>query len=515
MSVSPAKPSETAGQVPLVEFKGISKSFGAVQALRDVSFDLRPGEVHALLGQNGAGKSTLIKILAGVQARDGGTITVNGTSIDYRTPYGARAAGIAVVYQELSLVPSMSVADNIFLNREPRQFGVALRAPMLRATRKFLNDHGFNLDPKAIVGDLPFAYRQLTEIAKALMGEVKILVLDEPTSSLSGGEEAILFNAIAEVTKRGVGVIYVTHRLGEVFRLAQRVTVLRDGRNVDTFNTSETSIAALVSAIVGPSASARPAQQAPAKSTSDALPGATLVELRDVRNDRLKGLNLKLWAGEITGLAGMIGSGRTEILETIFGLRPVKSGEYKLGGKTVTLKSPIDAIRSGVALVPEDRHQQGLVLEHSIERNIAMPRLGKLSRFGWFQSEASNARASDAVAELSIKTRSIKTQARALSGGNQQKVVFGKWRDPTPSVLLLDEPTVGVDVGARGQIYDLVRRAAGHGSAVLVVSSDLGELAMLCDRVAIVVDGKIHAEAARTEIESEEQLHQMVQEAQG
>ena len=535
----------TGAETALLEFRNISKSFGAVTALRDVSFELLPGEVHALLGQNGAGKSTLIKILAGVQAKDGGIIRVNGEESDFRTPAGARGAGIAIVYQELSLVPDMSVADNMFLSREPRRFGLVDRARILREARAFLEGHGFPLDPKVIVRTLPFAYRQLTEIAKALLGDVRILVLDEPTSALSAGEEATLFNAVAEVTKRGVGVIYVTHRLGEVFRLAQRVTVLRDGRNVATFKTSESDIPSLVSAIVGPGnkqgriaaavelgsrgeqssspdlghlSEAEAARETHVQAGTEPLIQAfvrpPVVELREARNDRLKGVTLKVQAGEIFGLGGMIGSGRTEILETIFGLRRVRQGEYLLKGKPVTLNGPVDAIRNGIALVPEDRHLQGLVLDHSIERNLAMPRLPGLTRAGMFLRGLARSRADETMADLSIKAPDTATPVKALSGGNQQKVVFGKWRNPTPDVLLLDEPTVGVDVGAREQIYALVRNAAGQGSAVLVVSSDLGELAMLCDRIAVVADGTIKATVSRADIRSEEQLHHLVQEMQ-
>ena len=496
---------------PLIEFRNISKSFGAVKALRDVSFDLMPGEVHALLGQNGAGKSTLIKILAGVQAKDGGSIRISGQERDFRTPAGARGAGIAVVYQELSLVPDMSVADNMFLSREPHRFGFADRARIQREAGSFLESHGFALDPKAIVRSLPFAYRQLTEIAKALLGDIRILVLDEPTSSLSAGEEATLFNAIAEVRRKGVGVIYVTHRLGEVFRLAQRVTVLRDGRNVDTFMTSESDIPSLVSAIVGPKT--KPSPTAPAAARK-AVAGPPLVVLRDVGNERLSHVDLEVFPGEIVGLAGMIGSGRTEILETIFGLRRVRRGEYLLKGRPVTLKNPVDAIRNGIALVPEDRHAQGLVLEHSIERNLAMPRLPGLTRAGIFLRGLSKSRADQTMRDLSIKAPDMVTPVKSLSGGNQQKVVFGKWRNPTPEVLLLDEPTVGVDVGAREQIYALIRHAAENGSAILVVSSDLGELAMLCDRVAIVAGNTIKATVNRADVGSEEQLHHLVQEMQ-
>ena len=498
---------------PLLEFRNISKRYGAVRALVDVSLDLRPGEVHALLGQNGAGKSTLIKVLAGVVAKDGGSIRVNGEPSEFRTPSGARDAGIAVVYQELSLVPSMSVADNIFLNREPSRFGIVDRRTMREKARRFLDDHGFNLDPAAIVGTLPFAYRQLTEIAKALMGNVRILVLDEPTSSLSSEEEATLFGAVEELTKKGVGVIYVTHRLGEVFRLAQRVTVLRDGRDVETCNTAESDIPSLVRAIVGPKASATAPSDATREGVRDDAP--VVVELTGVSNDRLDRVDFQVRAGEILGLAGMIGSGRTEILETIFGLRKVRQGRISLKGRPVAFRSPIDAIRSGVALVPEDRHRQGLVLDHAIERNISMAHLPGLSRFGWFRRRLAAGRAGEAMRDLSIKAPATTTPARALSGGNQQKVVFGKWLHPTPDVLLLDEPTVGVDVGAREQIYALVRNAARAGSAVVVVSSDIGELAMLCDSVAVVGKGAIKARLSRAEFGGEERLHHLIQELQG
>lgn len=500
----------------LLEFRNISKSYGPVMALRDVSFDLRPGEVHALLGQNGAGKSTLIKILAGVVGKDGGSIKVNGAEHDLRTPSGAREAGIAVVYQELSLVSSMSVADNIFLKREPSRFGIANRRRIYNEAKRFLDEHGFNLDPSAIVGDLPFAYRQLTEIAKALMGDIRILVLDEPTSSLSASEEATLFSAVEGVTRKGVGVIYVTHRLSEVFRLSQRVTVLRDGRNVDTFDTKSSDIPSLVSAIVGPkSEAAKVAAAVPAGSRERPLDGPPVVSLNGVCNDRLDNVNLEAKAGEILGLAGMIGSGRTEILETIFGLRKVRSGEYRLKGQPVLLNGPIDAIRNGIALVPEDRHMQGLVLDHTIERNMSMARLPGLTRFGMFARRLAKSRTLEAMRDLSIKAPDPSTPARALSGGNQQKIVFGKWRHPTPDLLLLDEPTVGVDVGAREQIYALVHRAAKQGSAVLVVSSDLGELAMLCDSVVVVAKGSVKARLSRAEFGNEEQLHHLVQELQG
>ena len=498
-------------QVPLVELRGIEKRFGPVQALRGVDFDLRPGEVHALLGQNGAGKSTLIKLLAGAIQRDAGDVMVHGAPVNFNSPHESRDAGIAIVYQELSLVPSMSVAANLFLGREPHnRLGIVDRKAIHKASRDFLKAKQFPLDGDETVSSLTFAYRQLAEIAKALLGDIRILVLDEPTSSLSAGEEDILFAAVKELTTHGVGVIYVTHRLQEVFRLSDRVTVLRDGRNAGTFTTAETDMATIVATIIGGKSAAQ-AGSGPAPETR--LAGDAVLELQDVHNDRLRGVNLIIRRGEILGLAGLMGSGRTEILETIFGLRPVTSGQITFEGKPAGKLDPFEAIRRGIALTPEDRHVAGLVIDDTIERNIALPRLNNLTRNTIFQRKQSNQRARAAITDLSIKAPSISTRLRNLSGGNQQKVVFGKWLSPRPVILLLDEPTNGVDVGARGDIYGIIRQVAQQGAAVVVVSSDLAELQLLCDRIAIVAKGQVVNSVARSAIRNEEHLHHLVQEA--
>ena len=510
-----AGPAEEAGSTPpLIELDGVVKHFGNVRALRGVHFDLRPGEVHALLGQNGAGKSTLIKIFAGVLDKDSGAIRIEGQETAFKSAAAARAAGVAVVYQELSLVPSMRVADNLFLAREPSRFGLVNRRKLVADARRFLEEQGLPLNPTARVEHLPFAYRQLTEIAKALSGEVRILVLDEPTSSLSRGEEEILFDAVRNVSRQGVGVIYVTHRLEEVFKLSDRVTVLRDGANVGTFATGDVTMEQLVGAIVGPSGTGAASKPEDYERASPSETGQPVLEIVDVSNDRLNGVNLALQAGEAVGLAGMIGSGRTEILESIFGLRRIASGELRINGEKRKVRAPIQAIGLGAGLVPEDRHLQGLVLDHSIERNVALPRLDRLDFFGLFRRRESKARARAAIDGLSIVAPSTGTRAAELSGGNQQKVVFGRWSDPTPRLLLLDEPTVGVDVGAREQIYEVVRSMVANGASALIVSSDLGELLMLTDRIAVVAGGRVVDVMPVSEIRNEEHLHQIVQEAQ-
>ncbi len=511
MELSGSIAAEPQPSASLLTVGGINKRFGGVRALRDVNLEVVSGEVHALLGENGAGKSTLIKILSGVHAADSGTIEIAGRPATFDSPARSREAGIAVVYQDLSLVESLSVADNLLLGREPRaRFGFVRKRELMARAEAFLGELGIPLDTKATVGSLPFAYRQMTEIAKALMGEVRLLILDEPTSSLTSDEVCILFDAIGKATRRGVGVIYVTHRLNEVFEISQRVTVLRDGANAGTFVTAETDMKRLVNAIIGTDRLA-PAASRAAPAAARSFDSSPVLSLSGVSNDRLSAVDLSVMKGEIHGLAGLIGSGRTEILETIFGLRPAESGALEIEGRPWLPKRAADAIDQGVALVPEDRHVQGLVLDHSIERNITLPRIPHFSRWGFMQQRAAARRADAAVARLSVKAQGASSLVRTLSGGNQQKVVFGKWNDPRPRVLLLDEPTVGVDVGAREEIYGVIRNAARDGSGVLIVSSDLVELIELCDRISVIVDGRVARTLARGEIDDAEELHHLLQ----
>ncbi|NYH14820.1 sugar ABC transporter ATP-binding protein [Paraburkholderia bryophila] len=520
MSEPVAVATASSPQVPLIRVAGVTKRFGGVQALRGVNLDVLPGEVHALLGENGAGKSTLIKILSGVHAYDEGVIEIDGQKVAFDSPARSREAGVAVVYQDLSLVESLSVGANLMLGREPRtRLGFVKNRQLMAEVGEFLRSHGIPLDPKTPVGALPFAYRQMTEICKALMGHVRVLILDEPTSALTGGEEQILFDAIRAVTDRGVGVIYVTHRLNEVFRISQRVTVFRDGANAGMFSTAQTDMKQLVAAIVGPKHAALQAKAAVAgdevsiatSATASTAPPPAVLKLSNVSNDRLRHVDLVVERGEIHGLAGLIGSGRTEILQTIFGLRSVETGTVEIDGVARSRVSPADAIQLGVALVPEDRHLEGLVLEHSIERNLTLPRLPQFSRWGWLRSQAAEQQAKRSMKELAVKAPGSSTPVKFLSGGNQQKVVFAKWNHPRPKLLLLDEPTVGVDVGAREEIYGVVHDAAQAGTGVLVVSSDLDELLRLCDRISIVADGRIVKTLARAELANAEALHHLIQ----
>jgi len=521
--IEPQTVAAWSSQAPLARFKGITKSFGGVHALRGVSLDVFPGEVHALLGENGAGKSTLIKILSGVHTYDEGSIEIDGEEVAFESPAKSRDAGVAVVYQDLSLVESLSVGANLMLGREPRtRLGFLKKRQLMAEVEDFLEKHGIPLNPRAQVGSLPFAYRQMTEICKALMGKLRILILDEPTSSLASDEEQILFNAIRTVTARGVGVIYVTHRLNEVFRISQRVTVLRDGVNAGSFATKETDMKQLVGAIVGPDHSLSQVEKTDIRATDHARAvsdaGAPrrdpILTLSKVTNDRLHNVDLTLREGEIHGLAGLVGSGRTEILQTIFGLRPTEAGEIRLDGASLRKHAPAEAIELGIALVPEDRQVQGLVLEHSIERNLTLPRLLHFSRWGWLRYRASVQQAETAMSRLAVRAPGPWTYVKELSGGNQQKVVFAKWNHPRPRVLLLDEPTVGVDVGAREEIYNLIRDAAREGTGVLIVSSDLAELILLCDRMSIVVGGSVRGAVNRGDLGAAEELHHLIQESQ-
>lgn len=498
----------------LLRMRSIVMSFGSVKALRGVDFDLLPGEVHGLLGQNGAGKSTLIKVISGAYAPTSGTLHVDGVEKQFSSPRDSLDAGISVVYQSLSLVPSLTVAQNLFLGIEPTTFGMVDQRALNVRAREFLESHKLPLRPGQMVSSLPFAYRQLCEIGKALVKDARILILDEPTSSLSKSEEPILFDAVREATRKGIGVIYVSHRLSEVFDLTDRVTVFRDGSNAGTFKTEEVSIPQLVEVIVGK----KLAEAVSTDGTSLAVRGPVSAEspvalsLEGVTNDVVSGVNLSIRAGEIVGLVGSTGSGRTELLESVFGVRKLKSGTIRCEGQPISIRRPQDAISRGIKLVPEDRHKFGLVVDHDIESNTSMAMLPLLQAFGFlFRSPQAKDFASRVVNDLKVKAPSISTKLDKLSGGNQQKVVIGKWLGSDTKVLLLDEPTAGVDVGARADIYKIITDLADQGTAVLVCSSDYDELLQLCSRFVFLSEGVIRTTTDRDQVHDEKDLHKILE----
>ncbi len=488
------------GGAELLAALGVSKRFAGVTALDGVDFELRAGEVHALMGENGAGKSTLMKILSGVQPADAGEIRIDGAAVRFAGVRDAERAGVAIIHQELNLVPELSVAANVFLGREPRRAGVFLDGrAMSAAARGLLGRLGIELDPDARVAGLRMGEQQLVEIAKALSLEARILIMDEPTSALSPAECARLFRIVRGLAADGVGIVYISHRIEEVSDLADRVTVLRDGRRVVTAPIAEMSRARLIAAMVGREIGDRPATAGEGGPVVLSVRGLTLdVPVRRGWRRVLDGVDLDLRQGEILGVGGLLGSGRTEILETLFGAtRGRAGGSIRLDGRPVAIASPRVARRLGIALVTEDRKGQGLLLAASVRDNVALPSLGRISRFGIRRPAGEAAVAADAVRRLGIRCAGIGQATATLSGGNQQKVVIGKWLATGPRVLLLDEPTRGIDVGAKQEIYALVRALAGEGLAILMVSSELPELLLLADRILVMAQGRKTGELAR------------------
>jgi ribose transport system ATP-binding protein len=496
---------------PLVRMTGIAKAFSGVTVLDDVSFELEAGETHALLGGNGAGKSTLMKILEGVYTLDRGTIEFDGERVELGTPQAARRHGVAMIFQEFSLVPTLTVAQNIYHTREPRTRGGLLDDRALeRKASALLAELGVGIDPRTEVGRLGAASMQLVEIAKALSQDARILIMDEPTASLARSEVEALFRIIHRLKERGIAIVYITHRLEEVMAVADRVTVLRDGRLVGTRPTSELDVEALIEFIVGSSVGQALEQGERSVDRS----GTPLLSLCAVSTSTgLDGIDLDLYAGEIVGIAGLMGSGRSELARAVFGIDALSAGEIRLRGERVGIRRPADAIEHGIVLVPEDRRTQGLILSHSVEQNLTLALLRRLSRGGLLDDGTGAGIAERYVARLGIGTRSLDTPVRRLSGGNQQKVVLAKWLATEPDVLILDEPTVGVDISTRSEIADLVRRLADQGKAVLLISSELAEVLALADRILVLRDGRIHRTVGRADVADEPELHRLVQEA--
>ena len=491
-----------------IRLSNITKSFNGVQVLHGVDFELKKGEVHALLGGNGAGKSTLMKILQGVYTPDGGTIEIGGQAVANHTSQTADDLGLAMIFQEFSLVPTLSVAQNIFLAREPRtSLGLLDDRASEREAARILTDMGVDIDPKATVGKLNTGAWQLTEIAKALSKNARILIMDEPTASLTSSETEALFEIIERLQERDISIVYISHRMEEIFEVADRVTVLRDGRNVGTKTIDEVGMGDLIEMIIGKQVeSAFAYQERDVK--QETVP---LLETRTlVAPPKVNGVSLQLFPGEIVGIAGLLGSGRSEFAQALFGINQARSGQILVKGQPVSIRRPEDAIDAGICLVPEDRRAQGLVLDHTVRDNIALPLLERLRAGGFMDDRRVDTLSRDLVKDLSIRTDSIYKQVKLLSGGNQQKVVLAKWLAAEPEVLIMDEPTAGVDIGAKGEIVAMIRRLADSGKGVLVISSELPELLATSDRIAIMRGGVIERVLARKDIDSEKQLQHLL-----
>jgi ribose transport system ATP-binding protein len=493
----------------VVEMRSISKGFNGVPVLKDVGFDVRRGEVHALAGGNGAGKSTLMKILQGVYQTDAGEILINGKPAAITSIQAAKAAGIGMVFQEFSLVPSLTVAQNIFLAAEPLSGGLIDDREAVRRAREIFAEMEVDVDPRAEVSRLGTAYWQLTEIAKALSQNAQVLIMDEPTASLARHESEALFELIDRLKQRGISIIYISHRMDEVYRLADRITILRDGRRLLTEPLSSVTPEQIVEGIVGKKIEGQLSYR---ERDHAAHEGAPLLEVRGLTaGPRVQNVSFTLRPGEILGLAGLMGSGRTELARALFGIDRVERGEILLRGKKVRLDSPQQAINAGIALVPEDRRAQGLVLDHSVQDNLLLPLLGQVQRGPLLDSGAGKELSTSLIKKFAVKVAHPHRPVRLLSGGNQQKVVIAKWLGTDPDILILDEPTAGVDIGTKSEILDMIRELASAGKAVIVISSEYPELLAVSDRVLVLKDGSILRDIPRSDIADEEYLQLAVQ----
>lgn len=492
---------ETKG--PVLVMRGITKSYPGVKALKGVDFDLLPGEVHALVGENGAGKSTLMKVLAGAEPRDGGELTVNGKTVDALTPAGAQELGIAIIYQEFNLVPHMSIAENIFLGREPKAAlpGFVNYGVMNGEAEALLKRLKVDLDPRREVASLAIADQQMVEIAKALSQEARIIVMDEPSAALTEHELDALFDLIRGLRAEGRSIVYISHRLEEVFVIADRITVMRDGEEVSTRPTSDVTRDSLIRDMVGREMTETFPTRAPEI-------GAPMLEVKGLRREGvLKDINLTVRKGEIVGLAGLVGAGRTELARCIFGADRSDAGEIVLEGKTVRVRSPRDAIANGIGLVTEDRKQQGLVLGMAVRENTTLANLQSLTSLGFVQGGRERTVSTKYIKDLAIKTPSGEQTVRNLSGGNQQKVVLAKWLFTESKLLIFDEPTRGIDVGAKYEIYLLMHELAAKGNGILMISSELPEILGMSDRVVVMHEGRIAGELPREKATSEAVMH--------
>ena len=498
MSTAEQTPAGASTTTPRLRAEGISKAFAGVQALADVSLDIRAGEVLALMGENGAGKSTLLRILTGEHAPTAGRLLVDGEEVSFATPAEAQRAGLRVIQQEPEIVPHVSVAENVYLGRLPHRGRLYDRRGLIRQVRSDLAKYSFTgaVEPTMLGSQLSAAQRQLVEILRALTGDVKVIAFDEPTSSLSESEVEALFRLIRRLRDEGVAVVYVSHRMPEIFAVADRVAVLRDGRYVGDRAVADVTEGELVRMMVG-------RDLADMFSREPHTPGDVVLSVRDVTTEDVTGVTLEVRAGEVVGLGGLVGAGRSELAHAIVGDVPLLSGSVSLAGRAIRLRSPADALRAGVGFAPEERKAQALLLQRSVRDNVSLAVLRRLARLHVVGRRAERELAQRYVRQLRIRTSSIEQEVRTLSGGNQQKVVLARWLARRPELLILDEPTRGVDVGAKAEIYSIINDLAAEGIALLVISSEMPELLGLSDRIVVMQGGRVSGELSRAEATEE------------
>jgi ABC-type sugar transport system ATPase subunit len=488
---------------PLLEVRGVSKAFPGVQALDNVDFEVYPGEVVALLGENGAGKSTLMKILSGAYHMDQGEIRLRGEQVTPQNPHHAQKLGISIIYQEFNLTPNQSVATNIYLGREPKEQGAGRlfnfvdRNYMRREAVKLLARVGARFSPDALVRDLSVAEQQMVEIAKALADKAEVIIMDEPTSALGEEEVVVLFDIIKSLKEQGLAIIFITHRMEEVFRVTDRIIIFRDGRRVGGMPIGEATSEKIISLMVG-----RPLEEV--FQHSNGQKGDVVLEVRGLtRRGVIEDVSFALRRGEILGLAGLVGAGRTETVRTIFGADPLDGGEILIDGKRVNIDSPEAAVKAGLALVPESRQIQGLMLIHSVERNIAVPNLDWLFPNRIVDLQKTRDLGQQYVDRLNIRTPGLAQKVMFLSGGNQQKVVLAKWLAANPKVLILDEPTRGIDVGAKAEVHGIMNNLALQGIGIIMISSEMPEVLAMSDRIVVMCEGRVSGILDRAEATQE------------
>ncbi|MFP7200698.1 sugar ABC transporter ATP-binding protein [Lysinibacillus halotolerans] len=483
----------------MIEMSGITKAFSGNVVLNNVQFELADGEIHALMGENGAGKSTMMKILSGIYTKDAGEIKVDGQVVNFKSPKDAEKLGIIVIHQELNMLPDLTVAQNLFLGKELTygKTGILKTRQMEKEATQLLSKLGLNINPKTRTGDLSVGKQQIIEIAKAIASNAKVIVMDEPTAALTDREIETLFQTIRELKAKGISFVYISHRMEEIFAICDRITILRDGQYVGVRNIPETNFDEIVAMMVG----RQLGERFPVRKS---VIGDTKLEVRNLTvNGLFHNLSFELRKGEVLGVAGLMGAGRTEVAQTLFGYRKASSGDILIDGKKVNIKSPIDAMKHGIGFVTEDRKTQGLVLDFSIKENITLTNLNKCASSGIVNQTKENSMVAKYIEELKIRTSGPDQRVKSLSGGNQQKVVLAKWLGTEPDILILDEPTRGVDIGARKEIYHIINQLAEAGVAILMISSELPEVIGMADRVIVMQEGNLTGEVKKEQMTQE------------